>query len=153
MKNKTTVELISEAFINKTDMSMALGLTPKKFAQAETMAHKLYSRGKFAQAQVILQGLISTNKKRDYPYVLMGDIAFQSALYSDALEYWKKADEYKPNQPWTNLKLAEAYIQLGHIKPATKALDVVLANNDKNTVLLRQRAAALKSALENWKKS
>ena len=143
---------ISEVFAQKyeagEDFTGMFGFDDRKCMQVEQRAYQFYLRGNYEKAQVLLEGLISMNTTRAYPYQLLGEIAFKSCLYSEALALWEKSAQLDGEDIWTTMKLAELNIQFGRLKKAKPLLEKVIACEDRRAMLLVKRATCLKDILD-----
>ena len=143
---------IAEVFAQKyeagEDFTGMFGFDDRMCMQVEQRAHQLYLRGKYEKAQVLLEGLISMNTTRAYPYQLLGEIAYKSCLYDEALALWEKSAQLDGDDIWTTMKLAELHMQFGRLSQARPLLEKVIRCDDPRAVLLVKRAECLKDILD-----
>jgi tetratricopeptide (TPR) repeat protein len=69
-------------------------------------------------------------------YALTGDAYMEMEKYDDAVTYYKKAADYKPNEQFTPLylmKLATAYESLKEYKQAAETYDIIITKYSKST--------------------
>lgn len=142
------IDAVARAIEQEQDMTTLMQMDDARCMQVEQRAYQFYLRGNYEKAQVLLEGLISMNTTRAYPYQLLGEIAFKSCLYSEALALWEKSAQLDGEDIWTIMKLAELNIQFGRLKKAKPLLEKVIACEDRRAVLLVKRATCLKDILD-----
>ena len=130
------------------DLDVFMGVDITEIEQAEHIAFQLYKTRSYQKAQDILEGLIALKPSRPYAYRLLGDIALQSYLISEAYLLLKRAETLEPGDLWTQARLGEASLLKGYVSEAVELLQQVVKNSEDPQSFMCRRAVALLHAVK-----
>jgi tetratricopeptide (TPR) repeat protein len=125
-------------------------LAPAESAEASEPAHDvlaaardLITQGLLDQASAQLTRLNGRNAPRGQTAVLLGDIFAKRGLYGEALERYREARVFLPDDPDATLGEIRALLSLGRAKDATSLADDLAARVPGNAEILAARGRVL----------
>ncbi|MHB2015753.1 MAG: tetratricopeptide repeat protein [Candidatus Xenobia bacterium] len=107
------------------------------------LAQEYWREGEGAQAEDVVQNVMVSDPKMPEPFIMGGNMAFETGDVVNALNQFKKAVALKPNSEEAWLRIAQIDIKLDKPDDARKALQTLLRINPNN-----QEGKTLQSDLE-----
>ncbi|GKW53710.1 hypothetical protein NCCP2140_27630 [Pseudoalteromonas sp. NCCP-2140] len=131
----------------ETAYQYAISLDPDNNTALGNLARLYNLTDRKEQGQAILAKLDKKRQANPYYHISLGNDAYTTARYQDALKHYKKARDLNPTLHDTDFGLARTYYQLGDLKLAKKYL--TMANNKADFDHDKQRYESKLQALRS----
>ena len=131
----------------ETAYQYAISLDPDNNTALGNLARLYNLTNRKEQGQAILAKLDNKRQANPYYHISLGNDAYTTARYQDAIKHYKKARDLNPTLHDTDFGLARTYYQLGDLKLAKKYL--TMANNKADFDHDKQRYESKLQALRS----
>ena len=131
----------------ETAYQYAISLDPDNNTALGNLARLYNLTNREEQGQAILAKLDNKRQANPYYHISLGNDAYTTARYQDAIKHYKKARDLNPTLHDTDFGLARTYYQLGDLKLAKKYL--TMANNKADFDHDKQRYESKLQALRS----
>lgn len=131
----------------ETAYQYAIRLDPDNNTALGNLARLYNLTDRKEQGQAILAKLDNKRQANPYYHISLGNDAYTTARYQDAIKHYKKARDLNPTLHNTDFGLARTYYQLGDLKLAKKYL--TMANNKADFDHDKQRYESKLQALRS----
>lgn len=131
----------------ETAYQYAISLDPDNNTALGNLARLYNLTDRKEQGQAILAMLDKKRQANPYYHISLGNDAYTTARYQDAIKHYKKARDLNPTLHDTDFGLARTYYQLGDLKLAKKYL--TMANNKADFDHDKQRYESKLQALRS----
>ena len=131
----------------ETAYQYAISLDPDNNTALGNLARLYNLTDRKEQGQAILAKLDNKRQANPYYHISLGNDAYTTARYQDAIKHYKKARDLNPTLHDTDFGLARTYYQLGDLKLAKKYL--TMANNKADFDHDKQRYESKLQALRS----
>jgi len=131
----------------ETAYQYAISLDPDNNTALGNLARLYNLTDRKEQGQAILAKLDKKRQANPYYHISLGNDAYTTAHYQDAIKHYKKARDLNPTLHDTDFGLARTYYQLGDLKLAKKYL--TMANNKADFDHDKQRYESKLQALRS----
>ncbi|MDX8407171.1 MAG: tetratricopeptide repeat protein [Mariprofundaceae bacterium] len=109
-------------------------------------ASLLIQMKKYKQAEVLLRKALEDPRypNQDLVFINLGDALLEQGLFNDAIDAYRKAQRFRPNQILPRMKEAAAYIRFNRLNYARALYETLLRKNKDNRFVAEGLLSVLK---------